>query len=208
MLARRILTRHYPTQTESPATLYESAFTTETPEISNKFYETSATDMADSFWRAVNPNKTDQCLELRTKYITIHGRNKDAINDNGPLNAWTQDFVFRSQQMLKHILKSITTIVKYIIAPAAGIAIGISYLVAFLLSTNNGHEQDNGRSVRKTSSMNDLQDLRLTTPRVVTLRGRHAADVDLLCAGSNGVIISTSADKRITSWEGHHGSVS
>ncbi|CAG8485180.1 10723_t:CDS:2 [Paraglomus brasilianum] len=208
ILAIRILTRFYPTQTESPATLYESAFTTETPEISNKFYETSATDMADSFWRAVNPNKTDQCLELRTKYITIHGRNKDAINDNGPLNAWTQDFVFRSQQMLKHILKSITTIVKYIIAPAAGIAIGISYLVAFLLSTNNGHEQDNGRSVRKTSSMNDLQDLRLTTPRVVTLRGRHAADVDLLCAGSNGVIISTSADKRITSWEGHHGSVS
>ncbi|CAG8485397.1 6346_t:CDS:2 [Paraglomus occultum] len=208
ILAIRILARSYP-HPESPTNLsYDNIFTNEIPVINNKFYETAATDMADSFWQAVNPNRTNQCFELRTKYVTIHGRNKDAVNDNGPLNAWTLDVVTRSQQVFRHILKSIVTLVKYIIAPAAGITIGISYLVSFLLSTSSDDGPDNARNIRKTSSMNDLPDLRHTTPRIVTLRGRHAADVDLLCARSNGIIISASTDKRVTSWEGHHGSLS
>ncbi|CAG8577117.1 8106_t:CDS:2 [Racocetra fulgida] len=43
------------------------------------------------------------------------------------------------------------------------------------------------------------------TPRVITLHGRHSADVDLLCANYNGIIISTSSDRHIISWDGRQG---
>ncbi|CAG8721659.1 19974_t:CDS:2, partial [Dentiscutata erythropus] len=45
----------------------------------------------------------------------------------------------------------------------------------------------------------------IAIPKVITLRGRHSADVDLLCANSDGMIISTATDKHITSWDGKQG---
>src|SRR5947208_10772172 len=44
---------------------------------------------------------------------------------------------------------------------------------------------------------------RYTTPHIVTLRGYHSADVNLLRANSNSRIVSTATDKHITLWNGN-----
>ncbi|CAJ0879580.1 9067_t:CDS:2, partial [Entrophospora sp. SA101] len=80
-------------------------------------------------------------------------------------------------------LKYIIWFIKFIIAPAIAIIFATSSLV-------------------KTTSTSTKY---FATPRVVTLRGCHSADVDLLCANSYNKIISTGIDKHITSWNGKQG---
>nr|CAG8432996.1 7446_t:CDS:2 [Entrophospora candida] len=64
---------------------------------------------------------------------------------------------------------------------------------------SNNNQKSNNNETTSTSTKY------FATPRVVTLRGCHSADVDLLCANSYNKIISTGIDKHITSWNGKRG---
>ncbi|CAJ0746372.1 18861_t:CDS:2 [Entrophospora sp. SA101] len=64
---------------------------------------------------------------------------------------------------------------------------------------SNNNQKSNNNETTSTSTKY------FATPRVVTLRGCHSADVDLLCANSYNKIISTGIDKHITSWNGKQG---
>ncbi|CAG8436339.1 9077_t:CDS:2 [Funneliformis caledonium] len=100
--------------------------------------------------------------------------------------------------LIRSIIKNFVFGLKFIILPAFGIFHATSSLVRRLVSSD---QIDKGETSNGGNNANKIPSL----ARVVTLRGRHSADVSLLCANPNGMIISTATDKHITSWDGKQG---
>ncbi|CAG8487505.1 7627_t:CDS:2 [Rhizophagus irregularis] len=182
--------------------------------ITNTFYETSTATDAEAFWNVVNPKKTNQYFEIRhprklTLLWTLDQKNNltESTKSSEPFPFLLE--IAGTKLSVRSIIKNAVLYLKIIIIPAFVIIFAISYLVSFLVpsdqigkGTASRNDNENKISLPAPSSRNSSF---MTTPRVVTLRGRHSADVSLLCANPNGMIITTAKDKHITSWDGRRG---
>ncbi|CAG8662902.1 18990_t:CDS:1, partial [Racocetra fulgida] len=159
------------------------------------FWETLIDNTADEFWSTVNLDK-DQFIEvLPTRYLTLSfDIEQDYISR--PLGG---DVNLKSR--IRAHIKSFVWFLKVIIFPVIGVAFTISVIMGFSSEKTNNDESRNIAASSRTES----PDLYATAPQVITLRGRHSADVNLLCANFNGIIITSSTDKHITSWNGMKG---
>ncbi|CAG8762327.1 16123_t:CDS:1, partial [Acaulospora colombiana] len=123
-----------------------------------------------------------------------------------PLDEW--------KLIAKTMLKNLIWFLKFVVPPAALIAYTVSFLIDYLVPSHlidkadkpsTGLSNSVEHSIVLTSSCYGNYRQSIVSPKVTTLRGRHSADVDLLCANANGMIISTAMDKHITSWNGKQG---
>ncbi|CAG8692913.1 2572_t:CDS:2, partial [Acaulospora morrowiae] len=169
------------------------------------FWETSPAATENEFWHIVNPLMEDQYAEIRpTRYLTLLDDNniKDPdISTKTPhhLDGW--------KSSVKTTLRSLIWFFKFVILPVAVIVYTIYSLVDYLVPLDP-KDKDIKSSAGSNSSMGNtivISSSNIISPKVTTLRGRHLADVDLLCANANGMIISTAMDKHITSWNGRQG---
>ncbi|CAG8570609.1 335_t:CDS:2, partial [Cetraspora pellucida] len=176
------------------------------------YWETSRANTADKFWGIVNPDEKNQIAEIRpARHLTLSYEVKQEIYD---------DVIFSLRHgvnwklITNASIKAFIWVLKFTIVPATGIAFAISFLVGFLLpedmviraarlSKKSRNNVD--KIILPASSSFGRSTLCVTTPRVVTLRGHHLADVDLLCANLRGIIVTTAADRHITSWNGRRG---
>ncbi|CAG8808102.1 19403_t:CDS:2, partial [Dentiscutata erythropus] len=165
------------------------------------FWETSMDKTANEFWSIVNPDKKDQIVEiLPTRHLTLsYDIEQDDISYpfNGDIN-W------------RLIIKTFVWFLKYIILPIIGIVFTTPIMMGFtspeklvirILEKTSSNECKNILASPPSGSSS----LYATIPQIITLRGRHLADIDLLCANLNGVIITCATDKHITSWNGMQG---
>ncbi|CAG8779373.1 33237_t:CDS:2 [Gigaspora margarita] len=164
------------------------------------FWETVA---ADKFLVMVNldEDEKDHFVEIRpTRYLTLHYEEPVIPPPN----------VFDWHYIIRIASRAIILFLKFFVFPATGIAFAISFLVGFLLPADLVI-----RAARLSKkSRNNVNKIILpasspfgksTTTRVVTLRGHHSADINLLCANLNGTIVTTATDRHITSWNGKKG---
>ncbi|GBB87350.1 hypothetical protein RclHR1_01380012 [Rhizophagus clarus] len=184
--------------------------------ITNTFYETSTAINAEAFWNVVNPKKMNQYFEIRhpRKFTLLWARDQKNNLTESTKTKTSEPFPFLleiagTKLSVRSIVKNIVLYSKIIIIPAFVIIFAISYLVSFLVpsdqigkGTASNNDNENKISLPAFSYRNSPF---ITTPRVVTLRGHHSADVSLLCANPNGMIITTAKDKHITSWDGRRG---
>ncbi|CAG8705910.1 1484_t:CDS:2, partial [Acaulospora morrowiae] len=174
------------------------------------FWETSPAATENEFWHIVNPLKEDQYAEIRpTRYLTLFDDNNIKDSDISTKNPHHPD---EWKSSVKTSLRSLIWFFKFVILPVAVIVYTIYSLVDYLLPLDP-KDKDIKSSIGSNSSMGNTIVLsssgylgkNIISPKVTTLRGRHLADVDLLCANANGMIISTAMDKHITSWNGRQG---
>ncbi|CAG8616195.1 8245_t:CDS:2 [Dentiscutata erythropus] len=168
------------------------------------FWETSKAVPSDKFWDIVNTYNEGQFAEiLPIRHLTL---NYYPVEHDMYVPSW--------QFIIKLFMRAFVWILKFIVFPATGIAFAISFLVGFLLPADlviraarlsKKSRNDVNKIILPASTPSGKSILCVTTPRVVTLRGHHSADVDLLCANLNGNIISTATDRHITSWNGKKG---
>ncbi|CAG8517990.1 9286_t:CDS:2 [Cetraspora pellucida] len=162
------------------------------------YWETSMGETTDEFWSIVNMDKKDQFIEvLPARRLTLSfDIEQDYISR--PLDG---DGKWRLK--IRAYIKTFVWFLKFIIFPIISAAFTVSVLMGFSLSEKTNNNEKNRKIA--TSSPSESSDLYVTAPQVITLRGRHLADVDLLCANLNGVIITSATDKHITSWNGSKG---
>ncbi|CAG8715551.1 6687_t:CDS:1, partial [Gigaspora rosea] len=163
------------------------------------FWETVA---ADKFWVMVNldEDEKDHFVEIRpTRHLTLHY--EEPVTP--PPNYFDWHFIIRIA------IRAIIWFLKFFVFPATGIAFAISFLVGFLLPADlviraarlSKKSRNNNKIILPASSPSGKS----TTTRVITLRGHHSADINLLCANLNGTIVTTATDRHITSWNGKKG---
>ncbi|CAI2172240.1 14778_t:CDS:2 [Funneliformis geosporum] len=170
----------------------------------NTFYETSTAVYAEAFWNVVNPKRINRYFEIRnprklTLLWTLEQLNNLVESTKSTESTELLGLKLFIRSMIKHFIFAL----KFIILPALGIYHATSALVRCLVSSDQiekGETFNGGSFANKVASLTSLINY-----RVVTLRGRHSADVSLLCANPNGMIISTATDKHITSWDGKQG---
>ncbi|CAG8723867.1 16952_t:CDS:2, partial [Racocetra fulgida] len=177
------------------------------------YWETSKAITADKFWGIVNPDQKNQFAEIRpSRHLTLSYEATQEINENG--NCLLHDNGINWKFITNKSIKAFIWVLKFTVFPATGIAFTISFLVGFLLpedmviraarlSKKKRNKVD--RIILPASSSFGRSTLCVTTPRVVTLRGHHLADVDLICSNLKGIIVTTAADRHITSWNGKKG---
>jgi WD40 repeat protein len=182
--------------------------------ITNTFYETSTATNADAFWDVVNPKKMNQYFEIRypRKFTLLW--TLDQKNNLTESTKSSESFPFfleiaGTKLPVRSIIKNTVLYLKVIIIPAFVIIFAISYLVSFLVPSDQvgkgtASNNDNEKKISLPASPYRNSSF-ITTPQVVTLRGCHSADISLLCANPNGMIITTAKDKHITSWDGRQG---
>ncbi|KAG9290091.1 hypothetical protein G9A89_010397 [Geosiphon pyriformis] len=180
--------------------------------VNNTFWMAETASTADPFWETVNPSKEPRYFEIRpAKLVTIiREKEKDEFESrdtvSGQFDLQPHNKFEKWKRYVIISIKSTAWFIKFVAAPAVGIALGISFLLHFLLSPDryNRKGRDSRAPIIKLpkKSSNSLASF---SPRVITLRGRHSADIDLLCANSKGLVISTATDKHITSWDGRLG---
>ncbi|CAG8576939.1 9007_t:CDS:2 [Scutellospora calospora] len=173
------------------------------------FWETSRAVTANKFWSIINPEDKDQFAEiLPTRHLTLLFDSEPEVDNelHRPFINW--------RLITRTSLKTFIWFLKFTVFPATGIAFAISFLVGFLLPADlviraarlsKKSKNSVDKIILPASSPFGRSTLCVTTPRVVTLRGHHSADVDLLCANSSGTIVTTSTDRHITSWNGKQG---
>ncbi|CAG8506912.1 11550_t:CDS:2 [Dentiscutata heterogama] len=165
------------------------------------FWETSMDKTANEFWSIVNPDKKNQIVEiLPTRHLTLsYDIEQDDIH-----------YPFNDGINWRLIIKTFVWFLKFIILPIIGVIFTTPILMGFsspeklvirILEKTSSNEYKN----ILTSQPSGSSSLYATTPLIITLRGRHLADVDLLCANLNGVIITSATDKHITAWNGMQG---
>ncbi|CAG8455442.1 16064_t:CDS:2 [Dentiscutata heterogama] len=163
------------------------------------------------FWRIVDLNKKNQFIEIRpTRYLTLsyttEHDNYDSFRPFGNDLNW---------KLIYASIKSLAWFFKIFMFPIIGIIIIISFLMGLLLPTDlviqisgflkRPRNNDSNEITPTTLSFRNYSTLYDTSPRIVTLRGRHSADVNFLCANLNGVIVTSATDKHITLWDGKQG---
>ncbi|CAG8556671.1 1743_t:CDS:2, partial [Ambispora leptoticha] len=182
--------------------------------VNNTFWEADTAVTADAFWDIVNPTRVPRYLEIQAPKIVTLMRDLPS-NDGGstPVNKVKRSpFSFTSlKRYIAITIKTVVWFIKFIFAPAVAIGLGIAFLLHFLMSPDRKKsrlkqiEMMNSIIWLPKKSVDSSEKSGCYLPRVLTLLGRHTADVDLLCANSNGMIISTAIDKHITSWDGREG---
>ncbi|CAG8676909.1 17298_t:CDS:2, partial [Cetraspora pellucida] len=172
--------------------------------INITFWETS---IADKFWDIMSMDKKDQFAIIQpTRELTLFYSTE---HDNGIDTFYSFNNYINWKLITKNSLKTFILSLKFITVPAIVIIFLTSFLVGYslpldLIIRKTGKSVGN-KIILPVSSLSGSSALCFATLRVITLRGRHSADVDLLCANFNGVIISTSTDRHITSWDGRQG---
>ncbi|CAG8652734.1 5543_t:CDS:2, partial [Scutellospora calospora] len=168
------------------------------------FWETSIDKTANEFWGVINPDKKNQFVEIRpTRYLTL---SYDIESDD--LSRSLND-VKNWKLIIRIYIKTFVWFLKVIIFPIISIIFAMSILANFssadieiritrLFENSNNDENKNTLSTRSSAFC-------VNSAQVITLRGRHSADIDLLCANFNGIIISSATDRHITSWNGKQG---
>ncbi|CAG8542563.1 24646_t:CDS:2, partial [Cetraspora pellucida] len=178
--------------------------------INITFWETSIAATTDKFWDIMSLDKKDQFAIIQpTRELTLfYGTEHDNDIDTSYSSNSNINWKFITKKSLKTFILSL----KFITVPAIIIIFLTSFLVGYSLpldliirKTGKSVEKVGNKIILPVSSPSGSSTLCFATLRVITLRGRHSADVDLLCANFNGVIISTSTDRHITSWDGRQG---
>ncbi|CAG8440780.1 7096_t:CDS:2 [Funneliformis mosseae] len=175
----------------------QSAF--ENNVTTNTFYETPTAVYAEAFWNVVNPKRINRYFEIRNpRKLTLLWTLKQINHLVESENPTESTELLGWKLLIRSMIKNFVFGLKFIILPAFGIFHATSSLVRRLVSSD---QIDKGETSNGGNNANKIPSL----ARVVTLRGRHSADVSLLCANPNGMIISTATDKHITSWDGKQG---
>ncbi|KAF0470016.1 WD40 repeat-like protein [Gigaspora margarita] len=168
------------------------------------FWETPMDQTASEFWSMVNPDKKYQFVEiLPTRLLTLsYDIEQDDIyhqfvdvNWRLSIRTYIKTFIWS----LKFIIFLAIVIVFTIPIP-----MGFSSLENLVIRVTRFFEKTNSDRYKDTPS-SESSSLYNTTPQIITLRGRHSADVDCLCANSSGIIITSATDRNIISWSGMKG---
>ncbi|RIB28469.1 WD40-repeat-containing domain protein [Gigaspora rosea] len=166
------------------------------------FWEISMDQTASEFWSMVNPDKKDQFVEiLPTRLLTLF---YDIEQDD----IYHQFIDVNWRLSIRTYIKTFIWSLKFIISPVIGIVftmpipMGLSSFENLVIRVTRFFEKTNNDKDTSPSESSSLYD---TTPQIITLRGRHSADVDCLCANFSGIIITSATDRNITSWSGMKG---